>query len=427
MSFSKSCLLATALLVPLYAHAEARLSAAETDFVEQARQLELGLGRPKDGEGVPADVKAKLGKQDMADLQALTEAAQTPESFISAEDKSAIDLLADKADKPVEAWLEELDGSPFVAPGRLPLAKNESLTAENKLDANARLLVFISLGMPEDVLRSYFEQAAGRDDIVFVVRGWKPPHFTPLLRKLISLMPSEEEQANVIIDPNLYRQYQVKQVPMFLAQDKQGDWRRLYGEISLEGAEDEIQRGHYQRQVGQTYAVVEPDILEEIQARAEAYDWDGAVEGAKQRLASYRPGHDLPAAEKDEVYYVDPTITLNQDIYSPEGDQLIAPAGAKVNPLDTVMLERAYIVFDPEARSQKDIVRQWLQARPRSMLIATRYPQGEVGRPAISEELKTDVYTLNEQIVERFALKATPALIEQEGNLLRITVKRGSL
>lgn len=427
MSFSKFTLLAVAILLPLTAAAAPQIEAADLDFIEQASQHERDLTRLKEGESLPEAMKERVGQSDMATLQAISDAAQAPEARISVEDRAAIDLLADKADKPVEAWLEQLEGSPFIPPGGVPLAKNESLTANNKLDEKARLLVFISLGMPEQVIRSYFEQAAGRDDIVFVVRGWKPPHFTPLLQKLISLMPSEENQANVIIDPNLYREYQVKKVPMFLAQDKQGKWRRLYGEISLDGAEEEIKRGNYQRQIGPTYAVVEPDILEEIQARAEAYDWDGAVEGAKERLASYRPGHDLPAAEKDEMYYVDPTITVNQDIYTPQGEQLIAPAGTKINPLDTVTLERAYIVFDPEVRSQKDIVRQWLKERPGSMLIATRYPKGEPGSPAISDEMKSAVYTLNEQIVERFALKATPALVEQEGNLLRITVKRGPL
>lgn len=427
MSFSKTILLALALSLPPLAIAGGQIDSADLQFIEQARQHERGLTKQKDAEVVPSELRGRIGQQDLIDLEAISAAAQSPEDRLSQDDKTAVDMLADKADKPVEAWLEQLDGSPFVSPGRLPLAKNERLTADNKLDENARLLVFISLGMPEQVLRSYFEQAAGRDDIVFVVRGWKPPHFTPLLRKLISLMPSEEKQANVIIDPNLYRQYKVKKVPMFLAQDKQGHWRRLYGEISLDGAEEEIKRGHYQRQIGPTYAVVEPDILDEIQSRAEAYDWEGALEGAKERLASYRPGHDLPAAEKDQVYYVDPTITLNQDIYSPQGDLLIAPAGTKINPLDTITLERAYIVFDPEVRAQKDIVRVWLAERPGSMLIATRYPPVAPGKPGIGDEMKADVFTLNEQLVERFALKATPALVEQEGNLLRITVKRGSL
>lgn len=429
MSFSKTAL---AGLVTLSAMAQAtptfeRMSDADIEFVQQAGGLERDLSNSALTGKVSENIKDKLKTQDLHAIQALKAAGDTPQQFVSDADRNVMAELQEAADKPVNAWLDALEGSPFVSPGMRATAMNEGGQPDNQLSEDVRLLVFISLGMPEGTLKSLFKQADGRADIVFVIRGWKPPHFQQVIQRVRQLQPENAEAASVIVDPNLYRQYKVSQVPMFLSMDKKGAWRRLYGEISLEGARQEIEGGRFNQQVGPTYAVAEPDILSEIEARAASYDWQGELEGAQERARSFRPGVDLPTSDKDEVYFVDPTITVNQDVINPQTGEVIAAAGTEINPLESIVMDRPYVVFDPDAHGQVALVKEWLKEHPFSLLIATRLPEYQEGTPGLAEELKAEVFTLNPQIVERLAIKATPSFIQQENNLLKITVRRRSL
>ncbi|MHC1473192.1 conjugal transfer protein, partial [Klebsiella pneumoniae] len=54
----------------------------------------------------------------------------------------------------------------------------------------------------------------------------------------------------------------------------------------------------------------------------------------------------LPVSDENKIWYIDPTIQVNQDIRDNQGN-LIAAAGQKGNPLAQFPQKLTMIVFDP--------------------------------------------------------------------------------
>lgn len=280
--------------------------------------------------------------------------------------------------------------------------------------------VFVSLGMPERVMKALMNQAAGDANTVLVLRGWKPPHFNQMIRKLNALHDTAD--VNVIIEPRLFKLYQIDRVPVVLHKTRKFGWQRITGEISIEGAQRELEGGKKKAIAGDAYAIAEPDVLEEIQKRMESYDWDKALAQVKEKIRNYDQRFDLPTAEKDETYDVDLTITVKQDITREEG-QIVVPAGTQVNPLSFLTVPTKFIFFDPDSEQQIAQAKKWASSYGDTLVIATHLVD-PAGGPTISDKIGQPVYPLNSQLAQRFALKAVPSMAWQYGDLLRVEVKK---
>lgn len=296
--------------------------------------------------------------------------------------------------------------------------------------ADVTTYVFVSLGMPESVLKKLFQQAKDRKDVAFVLRGWTPPNFTQMGLKVISLMPDKtrNDQVNVIVDPLLFRGYHIDRAPVFLHHSKRHGWRRLSGEISLDGAIEQIEKGRYNQVVGNLYAIKEPDILEVIEQRMAEVNWDGVMKSAHNRAINLMPQYELPVAERDDSRLVDLTIRLSADITDHEG-RIVAPSGTAVNPLDYVALPEPILVFDPSVERQMKWIRSELAARKGGidpLVLATHLPApDEKTGKSISDDFGgIQVYPLNAELVTRLQIRSTPSVIEQEGVFLRVKEKR---
>ena len=65
--------------------------------------------------------------------------------------------------------------------------------------------------MPETTLKLFFQQARGRDDVMFLLRGWTPPNFAATGQKIKQLMAEAGGlDINVAIDPYPFRTYRIK-------------------------------------------------------------------------------------------------------------------------------------------------------------------------------------------------------------------------
>ena len=98
-------------------------------------------------------------------------------------------------------------------------------------------------------------------------------------------------------------------------------------------------------QMGEAWPVIEPDLMEVIKARLEEARATGRLDElneqfatrVKQRVMRPVPVAGIRAAEEDRTWEFDPAVTLESDIRDHQGN-LIAMAGQRVNPLDTVAL-----------------------------------------------------------------------------------------
>lgn len=294
------------------------------------------------------------------------------------------------------------------------------------------LQVFISAGMPEGVLRSLFRQALdeGGKRVRFVVRGFEPQKVGELLKKLRMLLPDPyKDDVLVEVDPNAFRTYNVQQVPVFLV--KTGEkWFSVKGAVSLDGARERARKGGTYS-AGELYAIAEPDILSVIEERSRKYDWQTAFARAQARAASnMKPQFDLPTVVADANEYFVPTFTVPQDITGPspdgKGTVVFAKEGQVIRLLDYTKLHGPIIAIDASDMRQVRLAQAWLRRpeyRNADVFIVgstTDAPSGQVPMEDLSRKFNRPVFPLVKRLGERFGIQAVPAIVEQEGDRLRL-------
>lgn len=288
-------------------------------------------------------------------------------------------------------------------------------------------LVFVSGAMPDRVLKALLLEADGDKDTAFVVRGWSANGgFNALRQRLFSLAAKKNGRPtanfNLICDPRLFKGYRIEAVPVFLIKSGH-EWRRASGEASLTMAKIQA-RKRIRPVLGPLYAIAEPDLLEEIKRRMDQTNWAAIMNRARDRATMpITAGYALPEATKDKVYFVDPTVTFRDSVALDDG-RVVAQAGDSVNPLLQIRLSRKYVVFDPNRAGQMDVARQWVKEDPRTMLIATSIPLYGEDLPSLQQQMGQPVFPLSRLIADRLGIISTPALVEQEGHVLRVSIKR---
>ncbi|MEA3241218.1 MAG: TrbC family F-type conjugative pilus assembly protein, partial [Pseudomonadota bacterium] len=274
--------------------------------------------------------------------------------------------------------------------------------------SSAKTMVFISTGMPDHVLRDIIEEAADRKDVYLVLRGWEPPKPDTLVRKLYKVSKAMF-RANIMIDPAMYRAYDIDAVPVFISKNPENDkWYRVTGESSIEGAEKLVQEGkggHNQPAVGPLHDIAEPDILEAMKERAEKYNWQASIDQVTETLSEtdngLLPALDIPAARHSHEYSIDPSVVVSRDITLPDG-RIVAKKGTVANPLDYVPFPKFYAIYNPSDKRQHKIMRRWLSLHPNMTVMATN------NNREATEKLDRPVFPLSEMVRKRFQINEVP-------------------
>ena len=172
---------------------------------------------------------------------------------------------------------------------------------------------------------------------------------------------------------------------------------------------------------GKTWAIVEPDLLQVLEARLHELERTGALAAIEEqararvraRLEAPEPVTGIAPAITPRSRKVDPSVVLDRDVRLPDGT-LLAAAGTRLNPLEHVPLRRDLLFVD--GRRPREV--SWALDRPgpativllagRPLDLARRH-----GRPFFFDQ--------GGRLAARFGLAATPVLVEQEGQRLRLT------
>ena len=172
---------------------------------------------------------------------------------------------------------------------------------------------------------------------------------------------------------------------------------------------------------GQIWAIAEPDLLTQIEARLVTLKDSGELnrlgEEARSRARSLIEAPEriegiAPARERSTRLF-DPAITVERDIVTADGT-LIATAGTRINPFAHYPLTRDLLFVDGTRAVEVD----WALAheRPAKIILLAGRPLELArthGRPFFFDQGGT--------LTARFDLQATPSLIGREGRHLRIT------
>ena len=172
---------------------------------------------------------------------------------------------------------------------------------------------------------------------------------------------------------------------------------------------------------GATWAVAEPDLLEEIEARLLEMQRSGALarlkeearERARRTLEEPPPVRGIAPATRERSRLFDPAIVVERDIRTADGI-LIAAAGTPVNPLERMPLTRELLFVD--GRREAEIAWALAHERPAKIVLLA-------GRPLdlMRRHRRPFFFDTGGRLAARFGIGATPSVVAQDGTRLRIT------
>ena len=287
-------------------------------------------------------------------------------------------------------------------------------------------LLFVSFSLGDSALKSIFEEAAGRDNVLLVFRGPKPSQKLPaLMADLKRLLKSIEPVPNIVIDPTRFQRWSVSSVPDIVVEQEGKSRLHVRGVSSLSWLDEEIKAGKQGDlgTMGDVAEIAEIDLLEEIKRRMAAIDWKQKQRQAIARFWAQQKFEVLPVTQEDRDRTVDLTITAPRDLTAPNG-QLIIRAGQTVNPLDKMPFGLCLMVFDATVPTQVELIQHQSceDKQARVMYLVTSLPRqsGWDSLKDLETTLKAPVYLLTPDVRSRFQLQNVPAIVEQSGNRLLV-------
>ena len=176
---------------------------------------------------------------------------------------------------------------------------------------------------------------------------------------------------------------------------------------------------------GATWAIAEPDLLEQIETRLLEMQRSGEIarlEGearlrARRTLEEPPPVPNIAPATRERSRLFDPAITVARDIRTPDGT-LIAAAGTRVNPLERMSMTRDLLFVDGrrEAEIAWALAHEDESGRPAKIVLLA-------GRPLdlMRKHGRAFFFDTGGTLAARFGIAATPSLVERAGTRLRIT------
>lgn len=176
-------------------------------------------------------------------------------------------------------------------------------------------------------------------------------------------------------------------------------------------------------QRGQVYPIIETNFLDYIYQRLKTYQDTGKLAEIKVMMQNkveqtvVRPrGINLMPAVKVRVRNYDPSLMLDKDIKNHEG-RLIASKGTVVNPLSYVTLSKQLIFINADRASELEFAKAKIKDTFNNKIILVNGNVKEanqvIGAPVYFDQAA--------RLINRFGLEYTPSVVEQNGNMLKIT------
>ena len=176
--------------------------------------------------------------------------------------------------------------------------------------------------------------------------------------------------------------------------------------------------------IGPTYGIAEPHLLTDIERRLREKERSGELQrlmdDARARsveaVRQPQPVNGLKTADSARTFYVDPSFTLDRNVFDPSGRLLFA-AGTRKNPLEIVSLTRRLLFFDARDPRQLRRARQLMagnEARIKPILTGGSYLD-------LMKAWRVPVYYDQQGVLtRRLGIRQVPALVSQDGLRLRV-------
>lgn len=301
-------------------------------------------------------------------------------------------------------------------------------------------LVFASLSLGEQGLHDLLSMVSGMDEAVVVFRGIpRGESMTVALTRLQRIAAQHDPMPALIINPDLFRSYNVTAVPTIVSVDTHdlpigGDVAKPVAKVA--GISDPswlnkaIERGEAGDLgiKGPVLDISEVDLIELAKERVAEIDWEEKQKAAIANFWHNQKFTTLERAPRQRMKIFDPSVQITQDIQAPDGTY-IARQGDIINPLRIRAFTQAVIVFDPTDKEQVELVLEAVPALKENpnigfiSYIATQIDpiEGWKSYEKITDIVDEHVTLLTPDVAQRFELEYVPSVITSGGDVFHIT------
>jgi len=227
----------------------------------------------------------------------------------------------------------------------------------------------------------------------------------------------------ITLNPKRWRELDVQTVPTMVMVEGDREIARVSGLSNPTWLREQVEAG----QTGDLGArgpitePSEPDLITVMQERASKLDFAKLRDKAAHSYWKHAPAFEISPATRDQRRKVDLRMRVARDITTPDGT-VIARKGAIVNPLDKRAFTLRLLVFDATRPEQVAFAERQSRAHPDTTLIVSRFDnhRGWEGYKRLSQRFESPVYRLTQDILSRFNVHATPAVIhaDQSGQVV---------
>lgn len=168
--------------------------------------------------------------------------------------------------------------------------------------------------------------------------------------------------------------------------------------------------------ISKTYDIIERPIQDVIRERASKIDWEKKRSKALKRYIAKLPSFEIPSAQKDALYKIDPRIKFTKDAKAKDGT-LLAAKGQVVNPVGEEHFpgrRESLFIFDGTSPRQTALVHREIKKASGKVHLITSRIDKEKGFKSIIEMRKDflqPVYMLQQRFINRFQIKHLPVQI----------------
>mgnify|MGYP001419300534 FL=1 len=175
--------------------------------------------------------------------------------------------------------------------------------------------------------------------------------------------------------------------------------------------------------VGQTFPVIETDLLSVIEQRLQKLQASGGIdrmnaEFARRAEAKVRrptPVAGITPATQARVWAFDPTIVIEKDVKDQKGN-FVARAGQTVNPLDFVAMHQALVFVDGDDKAQMEWATSQYSDLKAKIILVSGSPIEEM-----TARKRRFYFDQEGRLTGKFGVRHTPAVAEQDGKVIKVS------
>ncbi|SFP73260.1 glycyl-tRNA synthetase beta chain [Ruminobacter amylophilus] len=335
------------------------------------------------------------------------------------------------------------------------LTEQEKNIAGNSVEASDQdlsrypIYIFASQSMGDAALKSLYAGVAGEKNVFIIFRGILPGENLASFSKRQHMLykPEKDDEnetrtffpPNIQINPVLFRHFNVTDVPQMVIADPEhlnGNstcmsyangadisdvcyLSRISGISNHVYLQEEAKKSHFGNlgKLGDVLQISEPDMAEEMKRRAMAYDWKKAAERAKDNFFRDRKPVYLPTAIYRRTRYVDPSITVQEDVKDAYG-KILLPRGMMINPLKHTLMTGKYVIFNATDKAEIQRVTDYVSAHPDDdftfMIDDIYHDDSENGwneYEKLVKAFKQRVYLMPDNLPHELGVMVTPTVV----------------